>query len=146
MPEYRYATTARWTGARSGEVVAEPYMLYIDFSAPPEFQGEAGKWTPEHLLMAAVTSCYVTTFRAIAEFSRFEYDSLEVAAEGVLEKAEGGFRFTRLTVRPTLLLAAGSDEERARRLLEKAERGCLISRSINAQITLEPRVQIAVAA
>jgi organic hydroperoxide reductase OsmC/OhrA len=33
-----------------------------------------------------------------------------------------------------------SDAERAQRILEKAERNCLISNSINTDVTLEPEI------
>ncbi len=146
MAEYKYTATARWTGARRGTVASGGEAPILEFAAPPEFQGETGKWTPEHFFVAAITSCFITTFRAIAEFSKFEFHALEVSAEGVLEKVEGGFRFTRVFVRPILTLRKDVDSERGLRLLEKAERACLISRSINAVIELEPKIQTEVGA
>jgi peroxiredoxin-like protein len=143
MPEHKYTVAGRWSGSRNGIVTAEGEAPAIDFSAPPEFQGEAGKWTPEHFFLAALTSCFVTTFRAICEFSKFEFKDLRVATEGSLEKAEGGFRFKRVFIRPALTVAPGADPERALRLLEKAERGCLISRSVSCEIVLDPSLQTA---
>lgn len=118
----------------------------INFSAPPQFQGERGFWTPEHFLAAAVASCFVTTFRAISEISRFEPAGLEVSAEGILEKGEGGLQFTRVTLTPLLTVAREEDQERGMRLLEKAERSCLVSRSLKGQVTMEPHVQVAMPA
>ncbi len=146
MPEYKYEASARWTGARRGIAAGVGAGAEIEFASPPEFQGEAGKWTPEHFFTAAVASCFVTTFRAIAEFSKFDFEALEAAVEGVLEKVEGGFRFTRVVVRPTLTIMREEDRERALRLLEKAERGCLISRSLNAQVSLQPTIVTSAAA
>ena len=84
---------------------SEPQVPAIGFTAPPQFQGEAGFWTPEHYLLAAVAACFVTTFRAIAEISKFEPAGLEISVEGVIEKAEGGFQFTRMSLRPVLTAA-----------------------------------------
>jgi peroxiredoxin-like protein len=144
-PSHRYSATARWTTERRGVVKSESVAGLIEFSAPPEFQGEAGLWTPEHFLVAAVASCFVTTFRAIAEFSKFEPVALDVSAEGVVEKAEKGFRFTRVVLRPVLTIGTEADRERGLRLLEKAERSCLVSRSLQSELTLEPAVQVAAA-
>jgi peroxiredoxin-like protein len=141
--QYEYRARAVWSSGREGQVGGEGVPQALDFSAPPEFQGKAGAWTPEHLLMAAVASCFITTFRAIAEYSHFEFSGLEVAAEGTLSKAEGGFRFTKIVVHPELTVRAEQDRERGLRLLDKAERACLISRSLNAEISLEPRVTAA---
>ncbi len=139
---YRYQTTALWTAARSGVVQDESISPSLGFSAPPEFQGKAGKWTPEHMFVAAVASCFITTFRAIAEFSKFEAPGLEVSAEGTLEKGEGGFSFTRVSIRPVLTVARDADRERGLRLLDKAERSCLISRSLKSEVVLEPTVLV----
>ena len=40
-----------------------------------------GRWTPEDLLLCAVASCYTTTFRAVAESSKFEYKDLQVEVD-----------------------------------------------------------------
>jgi peroxiredoxin-like protein len=124
-------------------VETEPQVPSIRFAAPPQFQGETGFWTPEHFLMAAVASCFVTTFHAIAEISKFETTALEVSVEGVIEKGDGGLHFTRISLRPVLTIARESDQERGVRLLEKAERSCLIARSLKAQVTMQPQVRVA---
>jgi len=137
---YQYTTSATWTNGRRGTIHAEGIDHSLDFSAPPEFQGTAGIWTPEHFLVAAVATCFVTTFRAIAEFSKFEINGLQVTAEGVLSKGEGGFKFTNIIVRPTLTVLREEDRERGLNLMDKAEHACLVSRSLNSEITLEPTV------
>src|SRR5579864_4043261 len=114
---YLYRTSAIWTMKRRGIVSAEDVPRTINFSAPPEFRGEPGLWTPEHLLVAAVGTCFISTFRAIAEASKLEIVGLEASVEGVLEKGEGGFRFTRFTVNPRLTIAREEDREKAGRLL-----------------------------
>jgi len=135
-----FVSSARWTGGRSGVTTGHDVQPPINFSAPPEFQGEAGVWTPEHFFASAVATCFVTTFQAIATFSKFSAITLDVEVEGHVEKAEGGYRFTRVTVRPVLTIQNAADRERGIRLLEKAEKACLVSRSLNSEIVLEPKV------
>jgi len=137
-----YVSSARWTRGRRGVAEAESVEQPIDFSAPVEFQGQAGMWTPEHFFAAAVAGCFVTTFIAIAEISKFEVLSLEVKAEGSLEKVDHGLQFTRVTIRPVLSIARDSDRERALRLIEKAERSCLVARSLRSEVTVEPKVLV----
>lgn len=145
-PRYSFRAAARWTERRNGIATGEPAAPAVAFSSPPEFQGDAGMWTPEHFLLGAVAACFVTTFRAVAEISRFATEALEVSVEGIVEKAEDGLRFTRIVLRPTLSVAGEGDRERALRLLEKAERSCLVSRSLRAEVRMEPRVDVAAAA
>jgi peroxiredoxin-like protein len=115
----------------------------MEFSAPPEFRGEAGFWSPEHFLMAAVASCFITTFHAIAEISRFDFESLNISAEGVVEKGQEGYAFTHIVLRPHLTIRKEADRQRAARLLEKTERSCLVSHSLKSEVRMEPMIEIA---
>ena len=142
--KYTYHTTAHWTLHKRGIVEADSSIpRTINFSAPPEFGGEPGMWTPEHLLLAGVSTCYVATFRGMAAPSKLEFHGLEVMVEGTIEKQEGGLRFTRIILRPVVTIDQEADRELAGRLLEKAERGCLIARSISATFVLEPKIVVA---
>jgi len=138
--ENSYRVTATWQNKRRGVVSLKGIEPAIEFSTPPEFKGEAGFWTPEHFLVAAVGSCYVATFYAIAEMSKLEFSGLQLTVEGKLGKPEGKLRFTELLLKPTLTIAHGHDLDRANRLLEKAEHGCLIARSLICPVSLESSI------
>ena len=97
-------------------------------------------WTPEHLLLGAVSTCYVATVRGMAENSKLEIHGLEVPVEGVIEKQDGGLRFTKITLRPQLTIVRDEDRDRAGKILEKAERSCLIGRSLQSTIVLEAKI------
>jgi len=113
----------------------------MQVDAPPEFQGHDGVWTPEHLFVAAINSCFMTTFLAIAENSKLEFVSFSANAKGKLEKLDGqGFIMTEVVLRPKLVINHARDVERAGRILEKAEKNCLISNSIKTETKLEPEV------
>ena len=138
--EYRIA--AKSTVVRSGVATAEGIEPRISFSAPPEFKGQAGHWTPEHFFVAAVASCYLSTFSGLASNSNFEFYSLELRAEGIVAKDQDGWRFREVVLRPRLTIAHSEDKERGSRLLRKAERSCLIGRSIACPIALDSVVII----
>ncbi len=140
---FTFTSSARSTGGKKGVAEGHGVRPSIPFSAPPEFQGEAGIWTPEHFFTSAVAACFISTFQAIAAYSKFEAQAVEVSVEGLVEKGEGGFRFTRLTVRPILTIHSEADRERGLRLLEKAEKACLVTRSLQSEIVLESQVLVA---
>lgn len=142
MQRYTYQASAHWMLHERGGVKAEGIAPDLDFTVPPEFGGESGLWTPEHLLLAAVASCYVATFRGVAEKSHLEFQSIEVSVEGVIEKQDNCLCFTRITLRPEATINREADSERAGLLLEKAERGCLIARSLSAEFVLQPRIVV----
>lgn len=140
---YYYRTEVQWTGERHGDLSA-PVLPNLKVDAPPEFKGHEGVWTPEHLFVASVNSCFMTTFLAIAENSKLEFESFRADAKGKLEKiADKGFMMTEITLQPKLVIRNARDAERASRILEKAERHCLISNSIKTQTRLEPNIKLA---
>ena len=140
---YSYQAQAHWTMHKRGILEVAEIPRTINFAAPPEFGGEPGLWTPEHLLLGAVVTCYVATFRAIAESSKLAIGALDVQIEGRIEKQEGGFRFTQITLRPSLTIEKPEDRDRSQRLIEKAERICLVSRSLACPVTLEAKIGVA---
>ena len=142
MPSYTYEASAHWMLHQRGAVKVKDVDQTFDFTIPPEFGGETGMWTPEHFLLAAVASCYVATFRGMADKSNLEFHAIAVAVEGVIEKQDGCLRFTRITLRPEVTIDREADRERAGHLLEKAERGCLIARSLSAEFVLEARTAV----
>ena len=139
---YEYGVHAFGAGGRNGVVQAEGVLSSISFSPPPEFLGEPGRWTPEHFLVAAVASCFVSTFSGIAEKSHFEFVSLNLDAEGVLGNDDGVWRFIEIRLRPVVTILKDEDRDRVMRLLEKAEKSCLIARSLQCKVALFPAVQV----
>ncbi|PYT94886.1 MAG: osmotically inducible protein OsmC [Acidobacteria bacterium] len=139
---HAYRVEAIGAGGRNGVVHAEGILQAISFSPPPEFQGEVGRWTPEHFLVAAVASCFISTFEGMAQTSHLEFDSLRLAAEGVLAKEDSSWRFTEIRLRPTVTLRKEEDRDRAVRLLEKAEQSCLVARSLQCKVALFPAVKV----
>jgi peroxiredoxin-like protein len=126
---HRYLVDASTQPA--GSVVLSAAGLSPLHTAPPaEFGGPGDQWSPETLLVGAVADCFVLTFRAIATASRFPWTALRCSAEGQLDRVEGVTRFTRLALRARLTVPPGSDREKAKRLLEKAEKSCLITNSL----------------
>jgi peroxiredoxin-like protein len=134
-----YVVEAEWTGDRGGRVEVEG-VKHLDFSAPPEFGGKEGFWTPEHLFLASVTTCYISTFSAISEINRFRFRGLRVSAEAALEKVPGGFRFAKVTIRPRLTIDDDQLEPQAALLLEKSKKACIVSRSVSAEVVMEPAI------
>ncbi|MFK7890097.1 MAG: OsmC family protein [Granulosicoccus sp.] len=135
MPHH-YAVTAR--AEPEGVVPLESAGLQpLDTAPPAEFGGPGDLWSPENLLVAAVADCYLLTFRAIARASRLEWHSLECQVTGTLDRVDKMASFTQFDIKAQLKAPPGTDEAKARRLLEKAEKGCLISNSLKAEMKLE---------
>lgn len=112
----------------------------IPSAAPAEFGGPGDKWSPETLLTAAVADCFILTFRAIARASKLSWNSLECDVEGTLERKDGATRFTEFVIHARLSVPEDTREERARRLLEKAEESCLVTNSLTSTTRLDAAI------
>lgn len=133
------------TGAKSGVMESEVDRLpSLYVASPPEFGGPEGVWSPEHLFVASVAACLMTTFRAIAELSKLELIEYTDAAVGHLQRGEDRlYSMDKITLRPKIVIGADEDLEKTRKLLRKAEETCLISRSVSSEIVLDAQVLVA---
>lgn len=138
---FEYETNVRWTGGRKGTIRA-PERPQLTFASPPEFGGESGMWTPEDFFVAAVNTCTMTTFLALAEREGLQVEAYECDASGVLDYVEG-YQFTRVALRPRIEIIDESQMDLAMRLIEKAHDRCLIAKSIQADVLLEPAIRVA---
>ena len=139
---HRYHVNA--SAETDGNVILKADDVPQLVTAPPaEFGGPGDQWSPETLLVGAVADCFILTFRAIARASKLEWTDLECSTEGLLERVERVTRFTAFTVSATLTVPQGTDPEKARRLLEKSEEACLITRSLLAETHLKAEVLVA---
>jgi organic hydroperoxide reductase OsmC/OhrA len=139
---HRYHVRAAGGVAGDLELTAERLPV-LRSASPAEFGGPGDRWSPETLLVGAIADCFILTFRAIAAASRLTWNNIDVGVTGTLDRVDRVTRFTHFDVAVDLSVAPGADTERARQLLEKAERGCLISNSLKATIALEAAVSIA---
>lgn len=142
---HQYNVNLKWNAERVGEVSSPELNSKIEVATPPQFpKGVEGVWSPEHFFTAAVNSCFMTTFLAIAENSRLEFKEFNCNAVGILDLVDGKFLMTEVILSPTLVITKEDDKEKALRVLDKSEKACLISNSINSKVSLNPIVTIPV--
>jgi organic hydroperoxide reductase OsmC/OhrA len=120
MDKHEYRVNLKWTDTRMGILSSSELNNTLEVATPPPFdKGIAGIWSPEHLFTASVMSCFMTTFLAIAEYSKLEYTAFECSATGMLEKVEGKFKMTEIILSPVLKIVHEKDIENAGRILVK---------------------------
>lgn len=102
----------------------------IEVATPPKFsKGIKEKWTPEHLFVAAVNSCLISTFLLVAENSKLQFISFDSNAIGKIEKVDGKLVVTEIVLKPTLVIPCTQNEPKAKRVLEMSEKACTIANS-----------------
>ena len=137
-----FTTELRWSGDKFG-IVSSPSLKAISVSAPPEFGGPDGEWSPEHLFLGAITSCFMNTYLVFVDKMKIEHTGFECTATGQVELVDGKYKFTFIHLYPKAFVGNNADLEKARVALVKAKKYCLISNSINADIVQHPEVAIA---
>lgn len=139
--KHNYKVSLKWQEGRKGIMESPGLDQKIEVVTPPEFdKGIAGIWSPEHLYTASVLSCYMTTFLAMADYSKLEFLDFDCTADGILEKVEKGFLMTEVNLKATLKITDPNKTEKAKRLMEKCEGICLISNSIKSKVNVETTV------
>lgn len=142
MQAFPHHYPATGVGSAEGNVlISSKGVSDILTAAPVEFGGPGDQWSPEALLVASVADCFILTFRAIARASKLDWDELRCDVVGVLDKVEGTTQFTEFEIKATLQVPSETDREKADRLLHRAEKGCLITNSLKAPVSLDVVIQ-----
>lgn len=114
----------------------------VPASATKEYRGEEDRVNPEEALVAALSSCHMLTFLAVAAKRKLSLDSYRDEAVGVLEKnAEGKLAITRVTLRPKIVWSGGAtpSPEDLQKMHHDAHAGCFIASSVKTDVVVEPQ-------
>lgn len=141
--EHHYEVNLRWDGGRKGTLTSPVLNEKITCATPPEFPGGIpGIWSPEHLYAAAINSCFMSTFVAIAENFKLSFEEFSCKTTCKLEIVDGKFLITEATIEPLVVLDdAAENEEKAIRVLEKSKSACLVTNSMKTNTNLIPTVK-----
>jgi len=141
--EHKYEVNLEWGSGRKGIIGSPVLESCIEVSTPPDFsKGVAGIWSPEHLFIGAVNSCFMTTFLAVAENANLQFTEFTCQATGNVEKKEGKFQVTDIILKPKVTVSSTKFVEKALRILEVSEKNCLISNSIKTRVYMCPHVEV----
>ena len=141
MDAHLYNVDINWKNGRTGEMTSPELTTTVEIATPPQFpNGVEGIWSPEHLFTAAVGSCLMTTFMAIAENSKLEFKDFKCKTSGKLDRIDGKFLMTEVILEPTVTILNEEDKEKAERVLQKSEANCLISNSVTSKITMKTNI------
>ncbi|MEM6915577.1 MAG: OsmC family protein [Verrucomicrobiota bacterium] len=125
-----YPRAHQWSFPRSAQSLRA--------SAAPDFLGDADCTDPEEAFTAALASCHMLTFLAIASMSGFVVDSYRDEAVGHLAKAEDGKPWlAKIEMSPEIVFSGEKQPtpEQLETLHEKAHHECFLARSVKTEIT-----------
>jgi len=132
--QFLYEVQLNWLEKDSGLLHAGDVNEAIRVATPPNFGGEGKDWSPEHLFLSAISSCYMTTFLAFAKKMDFGISRFECNTIGQVDLVDGKYKFTHINVYPEVYIADESLNEKVTLAMQKTQTYCLIGNSINAII------------
>ena len=111
----------------------------VPATAAPDYKGTPARVDPEEAFVAAVASCHMLTFLAIASRKRLVVDRYDDAATGTMEKnTDGKLAITRVVLRPKVVFAGEAPSADAlARLHESAHANCFIANSVRSEVVVE---------
>jgi organic hydroperoxide reductase OsmC/OhrA len=153
--QHAYRTDLTWTGnlgtgtdtyrsyRRTHEVTA-PGLPPISGSADPHFRGDADRWNPEQLLLAALSQCHLLSYLHVCAVAGVVVTAYTDQAGGTMEETgDGGGHFAEVVLRPAVEVASADMAERALALHDRAHRLCFIANSVNFPVRHDPTVTVA---
>ena len=151
---HRYAITVTWTGndgdgtatyrsyRRDHDVTAAGRPTILG-SSDPHFRGDATRWNPEQLLVAALAQCHLLWYLHLCADAGVTVVEYRDEAEGtMILGSDGGGRFSSAVLRPHVTVGAPEMVERALALHHEVPALCFIARSVNFPVSHEPTVVV----
>ena len=148
--EHSYRTTVTWSGStgagydhydRRHEIALPPEAGTLSVSADAAFRGTPDLTNPEQLLLAAASSCQLLSFLAVAARARVDVLSYSDQAEALMPEDDLPVRITRITLRPHIVVAQGTDIAKVTRLVDLAHRECYVANTVSSEMLLEPVIE-----
>lgn len=149
---HKYAVQVAWTGNRgtgtSGysaygrqHVISSGTKPDIAGSADPAFRGNADRWNPEDLVVAAASACHKLWYLHLCADAGIAVMSYLDEAQGTMLDTDQHGRFTGIVLHPHVRIRAGDDIDKARELHVVAHEKCYVANSVNFPISCEPQIE-----
>ncbi len=154
MASHHYALDLTWqgnlgTGTSGYRDYARDVLLRAEGkpdlagSADPTFRGDASRWNPEELLLAALAQCHLLSYLHSAVNHGVVVTSYDDSPVGTMDQVGQGGHFTEVVLRPRVVVADASMVEVAREIHGEASENCFIAASVNFPVRHEPVIETA---
>ena len=143
LKDFRFTVDVKGNAERVVEATTDE-GLALSVATPPEFRGGIhGMWSPEHLLVSAVSSCFALTLAGVADRRQIPLHDVAIRGVGhITRRADARFGFVVVELAVEITTEEGF-EDHARRAARAAESGCLIAQALRIPIEIELEVRAA---
>jgi len=147
MGTHRFEAGFLWREGGRGETVTN-HVFEVDgkppleVSAAPQHCGDPRRLNPEELFLAAVASCQLLTYLALAAHAGVRITAYGDHATGTLAPADDKSRVGEVVLHPRITVATAADAAKARTLVDAAHEACFIANSLSCPIRIEPEILV----
>jgi len=138
--QFFFDVQLNWISDTKGLLTAKDTEGSIHVATPPEFGGSGKPWTPEHLFLGSISSCYMSTYLSLAKKMKFEISHFSCDAIGKLEIIDGRFMFTTINLYPKIFIADEEIRDKANLVAEKTHKHCLITNSVSSEVVYHTEI------
>jgi len=150
MRQHHYTIDTAWTGnTGTGTTTYKGYERSHDISAPgkptiagssdPAFRGDARRYNPEELLVAALSTCHMLSYLHVCAVAGIVVVDYKDQARGTMEETSNGSgHFTEVVLHPVVTITDASRTEEANQLHHRAHELCFIANSCNFPVKHQP--------
>src|SRR5687768_9580832 len=149
---HRYTATIEWIGNQGAGTL--DYRSYsrnhtisidgkpiIEASSDSAFRGDPSRHTPEDLLVSSISGCHMLWYLHLCAVNGVIVLRYRDEAEAeMVENEDGSGQFSKVVLRPRVVVSKSSMFGKAQSLHEQAHRMCFIARSVNFSVQHKPEV------
>jgi peroxiredoxin-like protein len=140
--KHLFQASVIWLNDKKGLLTSSEAIGSIQVETPAVFGGKGKPWTPEHLFLGSISSCFMTTFLSFAERFKVPIEGLSCRVTGLVELVNGHFSFTKIDAYPDIYISDERHEKMAKQALQKTHKYCLIGNSVNAELNYHSSVRV----
>jgi len=137
---YEFKTKCQWVEGKKG-ITMGIHKKNITIGCPPEFGGEEEYWSPEHLFIASIEVCVMTTFIWLLEKNNLNIISYKSEANGKAHMVGADFIFSEIVLKPVIKITTTRTKEKIHALIIDAGKQCMVSKSLKCNVILRPSIK-----
>ncbi|HLS08639.1 OsmC family protein [Lentibacillus sp.] len=145
MAQHHFHLKADWPGGRNSTGYINAGNLQTKISIPPEMDGPGVGTNPDEMFLGAAATCYLITLAAMIERADLPLKEMALESEGIVDVTKGVFTYEKIIHKPHVALKDNAEEKdykMLRKLVEKAESSCMISRAVQGNVAIEMQADI----
>lgn len=148
--QHNYSLTVKWTGntgtgTSNYKEFERNHSIFVANkteilgSSDPAFRGDKTKHNPEDLLLASISCCHMLWYLHLCTtVGIIVTDYIDNATGIMIETANGGGKFTEVTLNQIVTITDISMIEKANELHKKANELCFVANSLNFPVLHKP--------